>query len=222
MRLTKDPLNNRVLRFDKAASKANGAAADGVLGQANFTGEIYALTATGMHWPIGVAVDSAGRLWVADQSNHRVLRFAAGVTLINDALADGVLGQVDVINGTFATTATAMANPTGVAVDSAGRLWVADTNNHRALLFKDMTKVAIKRAGSSPTGKSTVDFDVTFSSPIVGLSVANFALTADGVSGARITNISGSGTTWTVIVSTGSGIGTLRLDMLNDTWRARW
>jgi DNA-binding beta-propeller fold protein YncE len=129
-----DQINRRVLRFDGAAAKANGAAADGVLGQSDFISNAQATTASGMNHPYGVAVDSAGRLWVAD-SNHRVLRFDGAAAKANGAAADGVLGQSDFTSNAQATTASGMYFPTGVAVDSAGRLWVADTNNHRVLRF---------------------------------------------------------------------------------------
>jgi DNA-binding beta-propeller fold protein YncE len=111
--------NNRALRFDDAAGKANGAAADSVLGQPDFTSRAAAVTASGMNDPYGVAVDSADRLWVADYLNNRVLRF-------NGASADVVLGQPDVTSGLFAVTASGMLFPHGVVVDSAGYLWVAD------------------------------------------------------------------------------------------------
>jgi len=70
-----DFFNNRVLRFDGAADKANGANADGVLGQPNFTSNGAATTASGMNSPGGLAIDTAGHLWVADNLNSRVLRF---------------------------------------------------------------------------------------------------------------------------------------------------
>jgi hypothetical protein len=63
-----------------------------------------------------------------------------------------------------------------------------------------------------------VDFTVTFSKPVLGVdtSVPNnsdFTLSTSGVVNAAITEVSGSDTTWTVIVNTGSGDGTIRLDV---------
>jgi DNA-binding beta-propeller fold protein YncE len=46
-----------------------------VLGQPDFTSRTQATTASGMNLPTGVAVDSAGYLWVVDYFNNRVLRF---------------------------------------------------------------------------------------------------------------------------------------------------
>ena len=48
--------NNRVLRFDQASDKANGANADGVLGQPDFTSIASAVTQNGMANPRGVAL----------------------------------------------------------------------------------------------------------------------------------------------------------------------
>ena len=117
-----DARNNRVLRFASGAALANGAAAEGVLGQADFTSSVQATTAGGMNGPTGVAVDSAGRLWVADEYNNRVLRFDGAVAKANGANADGVLGQPDFTSNAPAATAGGMFFPIGVAVDSTGRL----------------------------------------------------------------------------------------------------
>ena len=76
--------------------------------------------------------------------------------------------------------------------------------------------VSVTLAGASPTNASSVDFTVTFSEPVTGVNAADFALTTSGVTGTSITNVAGSGATRTVTVNTGSGDGTIRLDVLND------
>jgi sugar lactone lactonase YvrE len=130
-----DTSNNRVLRFDSAAGKINGAAADGVLGQTSFTGNAPGTNANGMYNPQGVAIDGAGRLWVADSAQNRVLRFDNAAGKANGANADGVLGQTNFIGAMAATTAGGMNSPDGLAIDTAGRLWVTDFFNSRVLRF---------------------------------------------------------------------------------------
>ncbi len=75
------------------------------------------------------------------------------------------------------------------------------------------TVVSIATVGSATTSAASVSWTVTFSQAVTGVATGNFALAATGVSGASITNVTGSGTTWTVIASTGSGSGTLGLNM---------
>ncbi|MDD5198593.1 MAG: NHL repeat-containing protein [Terrimicrobiaceae bacterium] len=127
--------NHRVLRYDNVAAKANGAAADGVLGQANFTSGAAATSASGMSPPGGVHVDGSGTLWVADTGNRRVLRFANAAARIDGAPADGVLGQADFASTAPSTTQAGMSGPVGVLTDAHGSLYVSDSSNNRVLIF---------------------------------------------------------------------------------------
>jgi len=120
-----DVVNNRVLRFANLTSLSSGNAAEAVLGQATFTTNKASTASTmGMNYPIGLTIDSTGRLWVADFENNRILRFDNAVSKANGAAADGVLGQPDFTSNASATSATGMLQPTGVTVDSNGVLWV--------------------------------------------------------------------------------------------------
>lgn len=137
-----DEFNHRVLRFDNAAAKANGANADGVLGQPDFTSAAHATTQNGMYDPLGVAVDSSGRLWVADSSNIRILRFDNAAVKANGGNADGVLGEPDFISTAYLTTRSGMAYPIDVTVDTSGGLYVTDTYNSRVLVFKSAANLS--------------------------------------------------------------------------------
>jgi hypothetical protein len=75
----------------------------------------------------------------------------------------------------------------------------------------------ITRVNPDPTGTGSVAFSVTFSEFVVGVGAADFATTiTGGISGQSITSVVGSGALYTVTVNTGSGGGTLRLDVLDD------
>ncbi|MBK7455505.1 MAG: hypothetical protein IPJ46_17800 [Anaerolineales bacterium] len=83
------------------------------------------------------------------------------------------------------------------------------------------TILSITRASISPTSASSVDFTVTFSEPVTGVDTAlpfnDFTLTTSGITGASITSVTPvSGTSYTVSVNTGSGNGTIRLDVVDD------
>ncbi|MFA5832901.1 MAG: fibronectin type III domain-containing protein [Bacteroidota bacterium] len=141
--------NNRILRFDSASTKASGAAANGVLGQLTFADSTTGTTAGRMNAPASIYVDSKGRLWVADRANNRVLRFDSAATKTNGALANGVLGQPDLVTVTSGTTATTLSAPWGVTGDSKGRIWIADRSNSRVLRFDT---AATKPNGASADG----------------------------------------------------------------------
>ena len=75
---------------------------------------------------------------------------------------------------------------------------------------------SIVRANPSPTSAATVNFTVTFSEVVTGVAASDFSLTTSGVTGAAIQTVTGSGTTYNVPVTTGSGSGTIRLDVPNS------
>ena len=130
-----DTVNNRVLRFASLAALKSGSAAEAVLGQPDFTSSAARTTQNGLHSPVGLAVDSSGRLWVVDAQNSRVLRFDHAATAANGANADGVLGQPDFVTKAENTTQNGMASPAYATADASGRLWVADWSNTRVLRF---------------------------------------------------------------------------------------
>jgi hypothetical protein len=73
------------------------------------------------------------------------------------------------------------------------------------------------RADPSPTAADIVSFTVTFSESVTGVDPFDFSLTSAGnLSGASLTNVAGAGNIYTISVSTGTGDGGLRLDVLDD------
>ena len=70
---------------------------------------------------------------------------------------------------------------------------------------------------NNPTNAASVIFDATFSEPMTGLTDTNLSLLTSGVTGAAITGVAGGPTVWTVTVSTGTGNGTIQLDLSNTT-----
>jgi hypothetical protein len=63
----------------------------------------------------------------------------------------------------------------------------------------------------------TVSYTVTFSTAETGVGTSNFSLATTGLSGASVASVSGSGTAYIVVVNTGTGDGTLRLDVANTS-----
>jgi len=75
---------------------------------------------------------------------------------------------------------------------------------------------SINRVGSTPSNATSVDYTVTFNESVTGVDASDFTLTATGTANGNVSNVSGSGTTYTVTVGSLSGDGTLRLDLKNS------
>jgi len=77
--------------------------------------------------------------------------------------------------------------------------------------------LSIVRTDSNPTAGTVVDFKVNFSLSVSGVDASDFSLVNVGdVTGTTISDVSGSGTAYTVTTNTGTGDGTLRLDLLDN------
>jgi hypothetical protein len=129
---------HRVLRFDSAATKPNGANADGVLGQSNYTSNTYGTTPSTFHQPFGVCADGKGNLYVSDQMNNRVVIFHSAVNKANGSNADNELGQSGfyTTSHTYDSTGFAPQSVTNFAVDNAnGKLFVVDRRGMRVMQF---------------------------------------------------------------------------------------
>ena len=76
---------------------------------------------------------------------------------------------------------------------------------------------SVIRGGSAITNAASVSWTVTFAASVTGLTSSNFTLTNTGLISPEITDVIGAGTTWTVTASTGTGSGTLGLNLTNST-----
>ncbi len=131
-----DEFNNRILRFDSASTKTNGADADGVLGQANLTSNSSGLSQSGLNAPTGLNLDNNGRLYVADFRNYRVLWWNNAKSIANGANADGLLGQSSYALKNWGTTQNKFRSPIQLSVDPKGRfLAVSDYLSYRVKIY---------------------------------------------------------------------------------------
>jgi DNA-binding beta-propeller fold protein YncE len=108
-------------------------------------------TAAKLSQPSGVVVDSAGNVFIADTSNHRIRKVAAATGIITTVVGTGTQGFSG--DGGRATVAE-LAGPADVAVDSAGNLFVADRGNHCIWKIAAGTAIINLIAGTGESGFS--------------------------------------------------------------------
>ncbi len=142
-----DGANNRVLGYKDVTTFTNGGGADLVIGQPDFisgASDNGGVSAESLSQPAGLAVDVSGNLYVADQSNNRVLEYntpfaGCGSFPCVGGSANVVFGQAgsftSLISNNGGLSADSLSHPAGLAVDASGNLYIADNGNNRILEY---------------------------------------------------------------------------------------
>lgn len=121
----------------------------------------------------------------------------------------------DVNNANFGAAFRAIKPSSGGSSHTISVDYISITIDYTPLAPPAVT--SMNRASADPTAPATsVSWTVVFSMSVTGVDASDFALAPVGVTGASITSVSGSGTTWTVTANTGSGGGTLGLDLIDN------
>ena len=127
-----DRNNNRIMIWNKIPT-TNGANADVVLGQTDFTSSGFATSQTGLDEPEGIWSDGK-KLAVADFFNNRVLIWNS-IPTSNGAPADVVVGQPDFTSADNSTLNAQSLNEPGDVTSDGTSLFVADSRNNRILVY---------------------------------------------------------------------------------------
>src|SRR5438067_35306 len=181
-----------------------------------------AVAYTGEEWRLGTAART-------DQINFEYSTNATdlvtgtwtGVSALNFVTPDTVTTGAK--NGNAAAERTNLISTiSSLSIANGATFWIRWTDvdatgadDGLAIDATAPTISSITLVSTSPTNAASVQFTVTYSESVTGVSSSSFALTST-VTGASITGVTGSGTTYTVTVNTGSGSGTLRLDGAAD------
>jgi hypothetical protein len=115
--------NQRVRKVSASSGVITTVAGNGV---AAYSGDGAAAASASLHGPRSVALDTAGDLYIADQFNHAIRMVSAGSGVITTIAGTGTFGYSG--DGGPATSAR-LDGPEGLAIDSAGDVYLSDSGN---------------------------------------------------------------------------------------------
>lgn len=120
-----DTWNHRIRRIDPATGFISTIAGTG---HAKFYGDNGPAVKAALNEPVALVLDGPDSLYIADQSNNRIRKLDVPSGVITTVAGTGESGY----NGDGAAgPETALAGPSGLAVDQDGNLYIADTFNSR-------------------------------------------------------------------------------------------
>jgi len=156
-----DTNNCRIRRVDAATGIITTAAGTGT--PCIYAGDGGPATSAGLEGPQGVAVDAGGNLYIADTNVMRIRRVDARTGVITTIAGNGVFGYGG--DGGPGVSAS-LAGPMGVAVDGAGNVLVADTQNQRIRRLTNPSQAAAVLVIVSGDGQSA-PVNQAFAQPLV-------------------------------------------------------
>jgi len=139
-----------------------------------FAGDGGSATIAKLSSPHGLAVDASGNLFIADTSNNRI-RKVDNTGLITTVAGNG--------NGAYAgdggpAASASLSGPAGVALDAAGNLLIADSNNNRVrkvLLYAGYPIFTVSDAGVLNMGNYSVVISNSFGSVTSAVAILTVA-----------------------------------------------
>jgi len=112
-------------------------------GSAGYGGDSGDPTVAQLNSPTGLALDSKGNLYIADSANHRIRMISGGT--ITTVAGNGTAGFA---GDKAAATSANLNTPSGVALDSSGNLYIADSVNN---VIRKVTGGTITTIAGDPT-----------------------------------------------------------------------
>src|SRR5438445_624384 len=108
-------------------------------------GDGGAATDASLNQPRGVALDASGNLYIADQSNLRIRKVDAASGIITTVAGNGSPAFAG--DGGAATSAS-LNEPSGVALDASGNLYIEDEIKHGSSKVAATTGIITTVAGN--------------------------------------------------------------------------
>jgi signal peptidase I len=191
-----DTGSNKVRKITASTGVISMIAGTGTAGNA---GDGAAATSATLSGPRGVAVDTSNNVYIADTINNRVRKITVATGFISAFAGAGATTTCS-FSGT--ATSVSMSAPAGVAVDSSGTVYIADTGRNCIRKVVGTTVSQVAGGGATTTCGTVAIGSVSLSGPtgvavdstgrVVFTDNARFCIRM--VSGANVVAIAGTGT----------------------------
>ena len=140
--------NNRIREVNAQTGIITTVAGNGT---DTYSGDGSLATNAQLSYPEGVALDSSGNIYIADEGNGRIRKVNAQTGIITTVAGNDNYGYS---GDGYLATSTALADPIGVALDASGNIYIADQFNHRIRKVNAQTGIITTIAGNCTAGYS--------------------------------------------------------------------
>jgi sugar lactone lactonase YvrE len=123
-----DGRENLVRRIDASSGILTTVAGNYAAG-AGYSGDGSLATSAQMYFPLTLAIDSAGNLYIADDGNNVIRKVEAATGIITTAAGQGPPAIAGYAGDGGPATSALLDDPEGVGVDAAGNIYIADSSN---------------------------------------------------------------------------------------------
>ena len=172
-----DYRNNRIRKVTRSTGVISTVAGTGTRG---YSGDNGLATIATLKFPVRVAVDAEGNIYIADSSNNCIRMVTKSTGVITTVAGTGTRGYSG-DNG-LATIAD-ITYPGGIAVDASGNVYIADSYNNRIRMVTKSTGVITTVAGTGSKFNSKKVLEYGFNGKATSANLVNPEGIAVGASG---------------------------------------
>ncbi len=144
-----DRSNHRIRKITASTGIISTVAGSESLGFGGYGGDGSAATSARLNYPMGVAIDGSGNIYIADVNNQRIRKVTESTGIISTIAGTGTAGFTG--DGNVANLAR-LNSPIGVTVDGTGNIYIADANNQRIRKVTASTGIINTVAGNGTLG----------------------------------------------------------------------
>ena len=133
----------------------------GTAGSIGYTGDGGLATSAKLYDPYGVAIDTTGNIYIADSDNHVIRKVDVDTNIITTVAGIGGSSGYSGVGGV--ATSALLNYPYGIAIDTTGNMYIADSDNHVIRMVNVDTNIITTVAGTAGSNGNIGDGGVATS-----------------------------------------------------------